>query len=188
MQPPRCELENAVVHRHAGSLRHAGKAHVGASRGSASLAEIAATTCRNEILPPPRAAKSPWNDMVDGEFLRPQTTVLAGVRITDEDLAATQLCHRPWSPDLVQHPDDRRPREVLAVGLNSVCVPLEDLGLPLGKQHNCASRDAHVQRLVVLIEKKNRSGHVARDVSRCWSMLHVESGAAARSAEPGVRT
>ena len=188
MQPPRCDLENAVVHRHARALRCARKAHIGATRCSAPLKEITATTCRNEIPPVPRTPKSPWNNMVDGGIGRRRTAVLAGVLITDEYLSATQLRHRPRSPDLVQHPDDRRPREVLAVGLNSVCVPFEDLSLPLGKQHDCASRDAHVQRLVVLIEKKNRSGHVARDVSRCRPMLHVESGAASHGAEPDVRT
>ena len=187
MQPPGGELEDAVVHRHARPLRHARETHVGAARGSAPLAEIAVATCGDKILPAPRAAKPPRNHMVDGEIVRPRAAVLAGVGIADEDLAATQLRHRPRSLDLVQHADDRRPREILAAGLNGVRVPLEDLGLALGEQHDRAPRDAHVQRLVVLIEKKNRTGHVARNVSRCWPMLHVELDAAARRADPDAR-
>ena len=80
------------------------------------------------------AAAMARDDVVERQVVRLRAAVLAGVLVTDEDLAPRQPDPRPGALDVVLQPDDAtargRPRgrgpDVVVVVLDHLCLLAED--------------------------------------------------------------
>ena len=77
------------------------QAHPRLIKTLSTLAVIAGPTGTYQVVPDVATAKMAGKHMVQGQFPTSQAAVLAGVVITDEDLATGQPHLRPRSPDQI---------------------------------------------------------------------------------------
>ena len=158
------------------------QAHARLVRGSAGLAEIAAAARGCQILPAPPSAEPPRDHVVHGRLDGRLGAVLAEILVAHEHLAAAEPHRWARTANVVEHADHRWPRVELARALDGGATVRQQLSLALAEQHDRAPGAAHVERLVVLIEKQNRFVHrSARTASRGVPMLQGTARASGRS-------
>jgi len=70
-------------------------------RGATGLAMVATLAGGHDVIPVVLAAPIAGEDVIQGEVSRPASAVLAGVAVTQEDIAAAEASPGPRSSDYV---------------------------------------------------------------------------------------
>jgi hypothetical protein len=117
---------------------------------------VAVLAGSDQVVPVVLAASIARDDVVEGELSRAMAAVLAGVVVTEEDIAATEASAGVRSSDYVDqanHGGDLKNKRGATQVAPSV---LQHLGFTSVQQDEDAPGTADVQRLVVLIENQYR--------------------------------
>jgi hypothetical protein len=140
-------------------------------RSATGLAVVAVLAGSDDVIPVVLAAAIAREDVVKGEVTRAASAVLAGVAVTQEDIAAAEASARLRSSDNVDEANNGGDLKNEG-GATQVAPPvLQHLGLASVHQDEGTTRVADVERLVILIENQYgcvyHSGIIAKTIRSC---------------------
>lgn len=130
--------------------------HPGFCWSTSRLAMIAWNAGANDVLPNVGPTSVPRYHVVQSEGFGLPAAVLAGGPIPVEHFPPGQLPLNQWPLNHVQQANDGGQYNRVADTANLSTAVLQRLRLALGQQHNGTTAVANVQRLVVLVQHKNR--------------------------------
>ena len=134
------------------------KVHVRLGQRFSAFTMVAGATGAHQVLPGVLSTTMSRNDVVERQIAGLHSAVLAGVVITNKDLAASEPNARARTLDEINQTDDRRPTERLVGCANVANAVLENLGLATVNEQDRPTSITHVQRLVILIQDQD-AGH-----------------------------
>jgi hypothetical protein len=149
-------LVKDVVGTRVGMKRFTNEPHARFLRCSAGLAVIAALAGRHQVFPCVSAASVSRYYMVDRELMHLLTAIHAREMIALEDLTPRETHFWAWPADHVDESDYRRSRIRHGCGPKQALALFEHLRLAMIEKDEGATNVADVQRLVVLVQNKNR--------------------------------
>src|SRR5205814_2990373 len=101
-----------------------------------ALPEVARRTRGDDVLPDRLTASAARNDVVQRQAPCGRSAVHAGPAVTGEERATGDLpLHGAWNPDVVDEPDDVRPRKRRRGRAEWSIEFFDHLGLPLEDEH-----------------------------------------------------
>src|ERR1035437_5185736 len=125
----------------------------------AALAVVARLAGGDQVVPRVGPASMPRHDVVQGEVVGLPAAVLAGVRVTVEDLPARQLDAGPRPAGLVLKADHGRRAVVDPRRPDHLVVVREHLCSLAEHQPEGAWQIAHVERFIVLVQDQDDALH-----------------------------
>ena len=145
--------------------------HVCFLRGAAGFAVVAILAGGHYVLPVVLAAPIAGEDVVQGEVSRLASAVLAGVAVTQEDIAAAETSPGPRPSDYIDQANNGWDFKNEG-GATQIAPPvLQHLGFASVHQDEGTTSIAYVERLVILIENQygciSHSGIIAKSILCC---------------------